>query len=212
DDEAEVAFRKGIEVAQPEQRGDAYQRFASFYYQRERYDEAEQVLREGIEATENDLQMIYALARFYHSRGARDRADQMILEAAQSRPDEAEPYLILSAYRGRNGDIAGALEAAEQAIANDPEHVPARLRKAELLVGVAVREGAPDQLARGRAIVDAVLAEDAKVAEAQFVRAKIELAEGKPAESIAAVRRALDTRPDWAQAHFLLASGLLVQG
>src|SRR5690606_12992656 len=40
DDEAEVAFRKGIEVAQPEQRGDAYQRFASFYYQRERYDEA----------------------------------------------------------------------------------------------------------------------------------------------------------------------------
>jgi tetratricopeptide (TPR) repeat protein len=212
DAEAEEAYRKGLEVAKDEEKSDAYQRLASFFYQRERYDEAEKILQEGVEATDDDLDLIYALARFYHSRGARDRADQMIEEAARSKPDEVGPYLILSAYRGRNADLPGALEAAEKALEVDAESVPARLRKAELLVDLGVKQGARDQLAQGRAIVDAVLAQDPKTPEAHFVRAKVELAEGRPQEAVAAVRRALDGRPDWAQAHFLLASSLLVQG
>lgn len=212
DAEAEAAYRKGLELAKDDDRADAYQRMASFFYQRERYDEAEKILQDGVQATGQDLDLIYALARFYHSRGAKDRADQMIEEAAKAKPDEVAPYLILSAYRGRNGDVTGALEAAEKALAVDPESIPARLRKAELLVDIGVKQGAGEQLAQGRAIVDAVLAKDPKTPEALFVRAKIELAEGKPAEAVAALRRALETRPEWAQAHFLLGSSLLVQG
>ena len=212
DAEAEEQYRKGLEVATDEEKPVAYQRIASFYYQRERYDEAEKVLQEGVAALEDDLDLIYALARFYHSRGARDRADQMIREAAEARPDEVGPYLILSAYRGRNGDMQGALEAAEQALEVDPQSTPARLRKAELLIDMGVKQAAPDQLAQGRAIVDAVLAQDPRSAEGLFVRGKVELAEGRPGEAVASLRRALDGRPDWAQAHFLLASALLVQG
>lgn len=212
DAESEQAFRKGLELATDEEKPDAYQRIASFYYQRERYDEAEKVLQEGVEATGSHLDLIYALARFYHSRGAEDRADQMIEEATRAKPDDVRPFLILSAYRGRNGDAAGALAAAEQALAADPESVPARLRKAELLVDLGVQEASSERLAQGRAIVDAVLAKDAEAPEGHFVRAKLDLAEGKPAEAVSALRRALDKRPDWAQAHFLLASALLVQG
>ena len=212
DEEALVSFRKGLELADDEERANAYQRLASFYYQRERYDEAEKTLQEGIEASDRDIELIYALARFYHSRGAPDRADQMIEEATEARPDEVAPLLILSAYRGRNGDAAGALEAAERAIAIDPKHTQARLRKAELLIDRGVQEGAREQLAQGRAIVAAVLAEDANSADANFVGAKLDLAEGKPADAVVALRRALDVRSDWAQAHFLLASALLVQG
>lgn len=212
DAEAEQAFRSGLAVVEEAQKAEAYQRLASFYYQRERYDEAEKALQEGIEATDEDLDLIYALARFYHSRGAQDRADAMIEEAARANPDQVAPYLILSAYRGRNGDLPGALEAAEQALAVDAENKPARLRKAELLIDIGLREGDQAKLAQGRAIVDAVLAQDPGSAEAQFVRGKIELAEGRPAEAATAIRRALDLKPDWAQAHFLLASALLVQG
>ncbi len=212
DEESLTAFRKGLELAKPDERSNAYQRLASFYYQRERYDEAEKTLQEGIESSDRDIELIYALARFYHSRGAKDRADQMIEEATQARPDEVEPLLILSAYRGRNGDVAGALEAAERAIALEPTHTQARLRKAELLIDRGVQDGAREQLAQGRAIVAAVLAEDANSAEGNFVAAKLDLAEGKPAEAVTALRRAIEVRGDWAQAHFLLASALLVQG
>lgn len=212
DEEAEAAFRKGVEVAAPDEKAQAYQRFASFYYQRERYDEAEKLLQEGIAGTEGNLDLIYGLARFYHSRGATDRADAMIEEAANTRGDEAGPYLILSAYRGRNGDLPGALAAAERALEVEPDSVPAQLRKAELLIDQGVRTGQSENLAQGRAIVDAVLDKDSKSPEAYFVRAKIDLAEGRPADSVTSLRRVLDTRPDWAQAHFLMASTLLVQG
>lgn len=212
DEEAEAAFREGLALAKDEEKAAAYQRLASFQYQRERYDEAEKTLQEGIAATDRNLDMIYALARFYHSRGARDRADQMIQEATEARPDEVQPLLILSAYRGRNGDLAGALEAAEKAIALEPKNTTARLRKAELLIDRGVQDGATDQLAQGRAIVAAVLAEDANSAEANFVTAKLDLAEGKPADAVASLRRAIDARSDWAQAHFLLASALMLQG
>ncbi|MCL4685325.1 tetratricopeptide repeat protein [Myxococcota bacterium] len=207
-----AAFRTGLELAEGDALVDAYQRLASFYYQRERYDESEKTLQEGIDASDRNIEMIYALARFYHSRGDPQRADQMIEEATEARPDEVAPLLILSAYRGRNGDIDGALEAAERALALDPAHVPARLRKAELLIDRGVKQGERELLVQGRAIVAEVLAEDAGSAEGNFVAAKLDLAEGKPAEAVVALRRALDTRGDWAQAHFLLATALLVQG
>jgi tetratricopeptide (TPR) repeat protein len=212
DAEALAAFQQGLEQAEGDERAAAYQRLASFHYQRERYDEAEKTLQEGIEATDRNIDVIYALARFYHSRGAQDRADQMIEEATQAQPDEVAPLLILSAYRGRNGDLEGALEAAERALTIDPTHVPARLRKAELLIDRSVLQGEREQLAQGRAIVTAVLAEDANSPEGNFVAAKLALAEGKPADSVLALRRAIDVRSDWAQAHFLLATVLMAQG
>jgi len=212
DAEAEEAYRKGLGAATDKEKPEAYQRVASFFYQRERYDEAEKILKEGLDATDHDLDVIYALARFYHSRGAKDRADAMIEEATRARPDEVQPYLILSAYRGRNGDLDGALAAAEKALKVDPDSQPARLRKAELLVDMGVRESSKERLAQARAIVDAVLAKAPDSAEAQFVAAKLDLGEGKLDDAVTALRHTLDARPDWAQAHFLLASSLMLQG
>lgn len=211
DADAEAAYAKAFELATDEEKPDVTQRLASFYFARERYDEAEKTLQTAIEQRPEDLDLLYSLARFYHSRGAPEKADAMIQQATAARPQEVKPYLILSAYRGRNGDLAGALEAAERALAVAPEDTTARLRKAELLVDLGAREGAKDRLAQARAIVDAVLAQDPDAAEGYFVRAKLDLAEGKTDEAVAALRRALDRRPEWAQAHFLLASALVVQ-
>lgn len=211
DADAEAMYRKALEVAKEEEKADVYQRIASHLFARERYDDAEKTLDEAIAARPGDLDLIYAMARFYHSRGEKAKADAMIEQATQAKPNDAKPYLILSAYRGRNGDAAGALEAAEKAIEVAPEDRTAKLRKAELLVDIGVRDGSKEKLAQGRAIVDAVLAADADMAEANFVRAKLDVAEGRADDAIAALRRALDRRADWSQAHFLLASALLMQ-
>jgi tetratricopeptide (TPR) repeat protein len=211
DADAEAAYKKSLELAKDENRGEVVQRVASYYYGRERYDEAEKALKDGLEARKDDLDLIYALARFYHARGDKAKADSMIEQATSAKPNDSKPLLILSAYRGRNGDLAGALDAAEKAIAIAPEDATAKLRKAELLVDIGVKENSKERLALGRAIVNAVLAKAPDMPEAHFVRAKLDLSEGKADDAVASLRRALDRRADWAQAHFLLASALLMQ-
>ncbi len=212
DEEAELSYRKAIELAEEERRAAAYSLLANFLYARERFDEAELVLREGIEADPGNLELIYGLARFYDARGETGKADAMIEAATQADPADPQPYLLLSSYRGRQGDQEGALEAAEAALRASPDHVRSKLRKAELLVDIGYREEDRSRIAQGRAIVSAVLARDEANPEALFVKAKIDLAEAELDAAAAALRRAIEARPDWAQAHFLLGSTFLLQG
>ncbi len=212
DVEAEEAYRAALEVAEPERRASAYSLLANFFYSRERFDEAEKVLREGTEAEKGNLELIYGLARFYHSRGEREKADAMIEAATQADPDDPQPFLILSAYRARQGDMEGALDAAEAALRASPDDQSAKLRKAELLVDLGYRGDDSSRVSQGRAIVSAVLARDEANPEALFVKAKIDLAEQQLDDAATALRRAIEARPEWAQAHFVLGSTLLLQG
>ena len=211
DGDAERAYRSALESAQPAQTVLAHSLLANFYFARERFEDAERTLREGLEAQPDNLDMIYALARFYNSQGDPQRADEMIQEATQARPDDPAPFLVLSAFRGRQGDLDGALEAAEQAMEAEPTSNQARLRKAELLVDIGFRRQEAERTAAGRAIVDAVLSNDQGNPEALFVKGKIDVAEGRLDDAVAALRRSVDGRPDWAQAHFLLGSALFLQ-
>ncbi len=210
--DAEAAYRKGVEIADEDQKSVAYRSLASFYHRRERVGDAEQVLKDAIEARPDDLDLIYLLARMYRGQGRKAEADEMIESATLARPDDVQPFLILSLYRGRQGDRDGALAAAEDALQVDPTHVGARLRKAELLIDKGHAEKRRDVVAQGRAVVDAVLAEDSASAEALFVRAKVFLADGDPKSATADLRRVLDLRENWAQAYLLLGSALFLDG
>jgi tetratricopeptide (TPR) repeat protein len=212
DEETEGLYRKAVEVAEGKQLTTAVQTLAGFYYARDRFDEAEAAVREGIERSGDDLDLVLVLARFYDVRGQPERADEVIEEATRARPDEVAPHLVLSAYRGHRGDPEGALQAAEAALEVDPQDKNARLRKAELLVDLGFRGDDAMRIATGRSIVEAILATEEGDPQALFVRAKIEMAERRHDEAIASLRQALDTRPDWAQAHFLLGSALYASG
>jgi tetratricopeptide (TPR) repeat protein len=212
DREAEAAYRESLEQAEDDEKSLAYRLVAGFYFARERYPETETMLTQGIEATGNDLDVTYTLARFYHARGETEKADAMMEQAARAQPEDVRPYLTLSLYRGRNGDLDGALEAAEAALSVDPDDLQARLRKAELLIDMGYRQQSEQQLSGGRAIVDAVLAEEPDNPEGNFVKAKLDLADGRVDEVVAALRRTTSGRPDWARAHLLLGSALLIQG
>jgi tetratricopeptide (TPR) repeat protein len=211
DAEAEAAYLKARELAGEQEQVLAERVIASFFYSRERFGDAEQVLKAALEKRPQDLDLIYVLARFYAARGDEARADAMIEEATRAKPDDVKPHLILSAYRGRKNDLEGALAAADKALEVDPVNLQARLRRAELLLDIGYREKDKAKIAQGRGIVDAVLSDAPATAEALFVKSKIELAENNADQAVADLRHALDLRPDWAEAHYLLGSALLIQ-
>lgn len=208
DAEAEAAFRAALAAATPDELSAAYRSVASFVYSHNRFDEAEQLLREGVSKKPDDLELIYSLARFYAARGEDAKADAMVEEATKAKPGEVDPYLVLSAYRGRKGDLEGALAATESALQAKPDDRRAKLRKAELLLDMGYRAGDKEKIAEGRGITEAILATEAANPEALFVKAKIDLAERRFADAATGLRRALEGKPDWAQARFLLGSAL----
>jgi tetratricopeptide (TPR) repeat protein len=211
DAETEKWFQQGLEKAEEKEKPAAFAALANFYYSRERWDDAERTLLAGLEASPNDLELVYTLARFYNGRGQTAKADEMIQRATQADPKDPKPFLVLSAYRGRNGDLEGALQATDDALKSAPEDVAARLRRAELLVDIGFRSNDQTKLAEGRAIVTKVLAGDKTSPEGLFVQAKIDLAENQLDTAVNALRGALDKRPDWAQAHLLLGSALFLR-
>jgi tetratricopeptide (TPR) repeat protein len=212
DAEAEEAYRKALEVAEPEQRVRAIAVLAGLYFSRDRLDEAVAILEEGIENEEDPLDLIYLLARFHRAQGEAGKADALIRKATEARPDDPRPQLILSSYLGRKRDLVGALAAAEKAVEIDPENELARLRKAEVLVELGFRENDPDLTAEGRGMIDTILEREPSNPGALFVKAKIDLSQGDADSAVIALRGAIDARPDWAQAHFILGTALALQG
>ena len=218
EDDAEAAYRRALETAEGEQVKAGYSLLVNFLIGRQRFDEAEQELTTAVGKVPGDRQLLYSLAQFYSAQGRVDEADAVIEKATEAAPGEVEPLLLLSTYRGFHGDLAGALDAAERAVAADPTSTLARLRRAEVLLdqGFAAEREARGSgstlIGQGRAAVDAVLAKDETNPQALFVKAKMDIAQERPDDAVTALRQAIDAQPDWAQAHFVLASALYVKG
>ena len=212
DADAEAAYREGLAKAKPEEHSFATTVLANFLASRHRSGEAEAVLQEAIKAKPDAIDLIYALAGFYISQGRAAEADRMMEQATQAQPAKPDAWLVLSAYRGRARDLDGALAAAEKAVEVAPDNDTAKLRRAEVLVDIGHRKNDKTVLAQASAAVDAILAKDDGHPEANFVKAKLELAAGHTDAALAALRKTIDRRPDLAQAHFLQASALFMAG
>ncbi len=212
DAETEATFKEALAKAKLEELSVAYRTLGSFYYSRDRFADAERMLKEGVEKVPGDLDLIYALARFYAARGDNAKADAMVEEATKAKPNEVAPYITLSTYRSGKGDLKGALDAVDAALKVAPDDTQARLRKAELLLDLGYRDTNKEQIAEAGSIVDAILKSDPNSPEGLFVKAKMDLAGGHLPEAATELRRAVEIKPDWAQAHYLLATVLNAEG
>ena len=212
DADAEAAYRKALELAKPEEAATPYALLGNFYFARDRWDEGVAVVEKGIEVVPEPLDLIYALARMYRSKGDVKKADELMERATQKQPDQVRPWLALSSYRGSQGDLPGGLAAVEKALAIDPNHEASRLRKAEVLLEIGYRDQKPENIAEGRKLVEAVLAAQPSNPGGLFVKAKIDMADNKLDAAAQALRSAIDVRPDWAEAHFLLGTALRLTG
>ena len=212
DADAEAAYRKALELAKPEEVATAYALFGNFYFARDRFDDGVATIEKGIEVAKDPLDLIYALAKMYRDKGDTQKADEMMERATQKQPDQVRPWLALSAYRGSQGDLEGALGAVEKALAIDPNHEASKLRKAEVLLEVGYRDDKPENIAEGRKLVEGVLAAQPSNPGALFVKAKTDMADSKFEPAIQALRSAIDVKPNWPEAHFLLGTALRLTG
>lgn len=212
DDEAEQAFLDATRLAEGEEHVLVHQNVASFYFQRERFDEATAYLERVIPTVEKSVPLIYLLARLHAAQGDSEKADALIESATEVDPADSVPYLTLSGHLGRKGDDQGALAAAEKALEIDPSMVDAKLRVAEILVDIGYRDGDAEMVQRGQQMVEEVLAVGTPSASALMVMAKINLAQQKVDEAIEGLRAALEIEPANPQAHFVLGTALSVRG
>jgi tetratricopeptide (TPR) repeat protein len=207
-DDAEAALRKALELASDQEKAAAYAQLANLYFTSGREQQATEMLQEGIESVPDPVDLIYILARLERTRGHEAEADALIERATRERPDDPKVFLVLASYRTRKGDRAGGLEAAEKAVALDPQSSEALLRKAEILVEMGYRKEREAGLEEGSGIVAEVLARQPSNPDALFVDAKIKVTRNQIVEAIATVRAALEARPDWAEARYVLGAAL----
>jgi len=220
-DEVEENLKKALALSQePTEEGDqhpnlvgAYVNLSVFYFDRERPEEGQAILEAGIgKLDEGRRTLSDALVRHYRASGEEAKANAVLERSTTFDPTDPAPWLALSNVRGREGDLQGALEAAEEAVAADSTDPLGRLRKAELLIDIGLRNGDDAQVEEARQLVTEVTAEDPSNPEAAFVRGKSEIATGNPAAAVEALREAIAVKPDWGQAHFVLGSALLMTG
>ncbi len=212
DDEAEQVFLDATRLTEAEGQIAAHQNVASFYFQRERFDEATAYLDKVIPTVEKPIPLIYLLARLHVAQGNTEKANELIEEATRVDPTDPVPYLTLSGHLGRQGDVLGSLAAAEKALEIDPNLTDAKLRVAEITVDVGYRDGDAETIRRGEQMAAEVLSAGAPSANALMVMAKIHLAQQKVDEAIEGLRAALEFEPSSSQAHFLLGTALSVKG
>ena len=191
----------------------AYANLGSFYFARDRREEGTAILEKGVaEVSEGKRGLSDVLVRYYRSIGNDADANRVLESSTGFDPTDPDPWLSLSNLRGRAGDLAGALEAANGAVEAAPDSVLARLRRAELLIDIGLREGNEEQVQEASRVVNAVVAEDASNPEAAFVLGKSMIAQGDAEAAVEHLRDALSSKPDWPQAHFVLGSALLMSG
>jgi tetratricopeptide (TPR) repeat protein len=185
---------------------------ANYYLDQDDFDKTIEVLEEGISLSETKVELIYQMASFYRRNGMPDKEDELIRRATVESPDSMTVRLVLSAYLGRQGDLTGALKAARDAVAIEPENSTALLREAELLVDLGYRDSDSEMIQSGRKLVDAVLEDQPDSPEGNFVRAKVEMSSGDIEAAKQSLETVLQARPNWAQARFVLGSALVASG
>lgn len=204
--EQEAALHKALEVAEGEDRLTAYAQTATFLKHEDRMDEAFSLLEGGIakEDPQTRVRLIYLLAAMYRGEGELAKADELIERTASESPDDPQVYLVLAAYRSRKGNLDGALEAANRAVELAPDDKRAKLQKAEILMELGYRGDREGGVEEARALLDGILAAEPTNPGALLADAKLRLGAGDSTGAIAAVQKALEARPQWAQAHYLL--------
>jgi tetratricopeptide (TPR) repeat protein len=189
-----------------------YVLLSAFHFDNGRFDKSIETLEDGIKVSDSKIELIYQAARLYRLKGMKEEEEAQIRRATEEAPDNVAAQLVLSAYRGRQGDLEGALEAARAAVEVEPKNRPAQLRVAELLIDQGYQESKEDLIKEGREIVDSVLEEEPDSAEAHFVRAKIEIAENDIDAAKESLETVLQGRPNWPQARFVLGSAMAASG
>lgn len=146
-----------------------------------------------------------ALARLLHAWEQWDAAHEAYTRAAALAPRTLDwPYLDACVLQrlARQADAAARLK---QALAIAPDYLPARIKLAESLYDAG-------NLAESRRLFEALGGEPAAEPAAHFGLGRLAAADGRHADAVVELQRAVELVPEWGAAHYALALSLRALG
>jgi tetratricopeptide (TPR) repeat protein len=177
----------------------------SWYLERGRIDDAERVTRERVAANPADDEARLGLTSFLLAHRSPEIAaadlEAAIAERAAAKGDTYTLRLALSQLQLEAGKAAEAI-ALTQSVVDDTTDVEKRNRARMQLARILV---AQKDATQAQAIVDTVLAEDARNVDALSVRASLHLLSGDVSSAIEDLLAALNEAPNDGSLHGLLA-------
>ena len=94
------------------------------------FDESEQIFRDALKIKPDEARAYVGLAQSLASRGHVAEAEQQVDVALKTQPDLLDALILKAELRRINRDFNGAIEWFGKAIAQRPNHLPARLGRA----------------------------------------------------------------------------------
>jgi len=158
---------------------------------------AEVELRKAIELKFPAEQVTPVLARALLAQGQIKKLDELAKTTIASPEGLADLKTTIAQSLAMQGKIDAARTTFEEAVAAKGDHAPA-------LLGLARLKVAGNDLPGARAMIDDILAKDAKNANAWLFKADLLRAEGKNADAVAAYEKGIEINPRALTAHAAL--------
>ncbi|WP_228273764.1 XrtA/PEP-CTERM system TPR-repeat protein PrsT [Rhodocyclus tenuis] len=166
---------------------------------------AEVELRKAFDLRYANEQTLPLLARTVLSTGQPKKVTDEFAKAELTAGEaQANLKTTLSIAYAVQGDKEAAAKALAAALAAQPDYAPAKLLDAR-------NKASAQNLDEAQAIVESVLAEDAKNEDALLLKGALLAAKGETEASLLFFRKAIETRPDFLAAHSALISSLFQQ-
>jgi protein O-GlcNAc transferase len=158
--------------------------------------EAVATLRQIIAADPRNADAHSLLGTALALEGKRSESIEQLLEAVRLRPSSASTYNTLGMALSRFAEIEAAREAFEKALALDPDFAEAHVNLSLMLAQAGELSAAGEHLDRAIELQGDIRA----AANPHYLRAKVWAAQNDTEKAIAELQKAVQLRPDYAEA------------
>ncbi len=202
-------FEKAVK-AKPED-AERHEAMAKVLYQLERHDDAEASAQKAVELAPERVGAHMVLYGVHVARGDLGQARQTLEQADRAAPGEVRVLEQLAYLAGEAGDSAAAISAYERVTRADPTNTNAWMSLGDLYAAAGQNDKSGEAYQR-------VIELDPGNAHQIFFNLgaliinKPDRSEAETRKAINAFRKALEIKPDYAQAHKQLAFALLGMG
>lgn len=182
---------------------------AFFYNEMNQLDKAESVLREAVNADPKDVERYLLLAEFLAGKRSSEAAEKELISAIEKNKKKYElRFGLADLYRKMNrlDDVESTYKTIIELEGTEVNGLKARNQLAKFIL--SSRKGMDE----ASILVEEVLDENPRDAEALLLRGKIALTLGKPDDAIIALRSVLKDQPRSVEVLSLLAEGHLLKG
>ncbi|MEL7536653.1 MAG: tetratricopeptide repeat protein [Pseudomonadota bacterium] len=191
---------------------DRYLQLAAFYQRRGNIDDAEAALRRGLSVDVGDgadyENAVNRLVAFLERERGRDAAERELIELTEARNPAAKSGVVLGDFYKRVGDVDKAEQYyrdVAKKMPREPDGYDARVRLAALMFDRGERDS-------GLAMIEEVLEESPRNADALRIRAGLALIENRPDDAIIDFRVLARDDPEAIVNHYGLARAFLQKG